>query len=69
MRDSVGNLIHRIFDLNKSQDELRKSIERHLRDTFSVTTNKAHDKIEMIESSNSDEINTRYLKRIKDSGV
>ena len=66
MRDSVGRYI-RELNIELWKESLRKSIERGRRDTFPVTTNKAHDKIEMVESSSGDEVETHYLKRVKDS--
>ena len=66
MRDSVRRYI-RELNIELGKESLRKSIERGRRDTFPVTTNKAHDKIEMVESSSGDEVETHYLKRVKDS--
>ena len=64
MRDSVRRLI-RDINIMEAKKSLRKSLERNRRDTFPVTTNKAHDKIEMVVSSSKDEVETHYLKRIK----
>ena len=67
MRDSVHRYIR---DLNIAawKESLRKSLERNRRDTFPVTTNKAHDKIEMVVSRDQDgDVNSQYLKRVKDS--
>lgn len=67
MRDSVRNYINSAFNVKMLRERLRKSIENHMRDTLPVTTNKAHDKIEMVTSSDEDGVRTLYLKRIKDS--
>ena len=64
MRDSVKRMIRNI-NIAAWKESLRKSLERDRRDTFPVTTNKAHDKIEMVVSSGEDEVKTRYLKRVK----
>ena len=64
MRDSVKRMIRNI-NIAVWKESLRKSLERVRRDTFPVTTNKAHDKIEMVVSSGEDEVKTRYLKRVK----
>ena len=69
MRDSVRNLIGKHMDVKVLKQSLREAIEDDIRDTFPVTTNKAHDKIEMVVSGSNDEIRTRYLKRIKNSDV
>ena len=46
---------------------LRKSLERVRRDTFPVTTNKAHDKIEIVVSRDKNgDVNSHYLKRVKE---
>lgn len=70
MRDSVKSYIRNlnIAAWKKSQ---RKSIERDGRDTFPVMTNKANDKIEVVESRDNDGNvkKSRYLKRLKDSDV
>ena len=68
MRDSVRNYINRAFNVKMLRESLRKSIEKRM-DTLPVTTNKAHDKIEMIMSSSEDGVRTIYLKRIKDSDI
>ena len=66
MRDSVKHMIRKL-DIAAWKESLRKSLERDRRDTFPVTTNKARDKIEMIESRDKDgNVNSRYLKRVKD---
>ena len=64
MRDSVRRTI-RNMNIAAWKESLQKSLERERRDTFPVTTNKAHDKIEMVVSSGEDEVKTRYLKRVK----
>ena len=64
MRDSVKRII-RDMNITAWKQSLQKSLERDRRDTFPVTTNKAHDKIEMVVSSGEDEVKTRYLKRVK----
>ena len=67
MRDSVKHMIRKL-DIAAWKESLRKSLERDRRDTFPVTTNKARDKIEMIESRDKDgSVNSRYLKRVKDN--
>ncbi len=67
MRDSVRRYI-RNMNIAAWKESLRKSLERERRDTFPVTTNKAHDKIEMVVSRDEDgSVNSRYLKRVKDS--
>ena len=66
MRDSVHRYIR---DLNIAawKESLRKSLERNRRDTFPVTTNKAHDKIEMVVSRDDDgSVESQYLKRVKE---
>jgi hypothetical protein len=66
MRDSVKHMIRKL-DIAAWKESLRKSLERDRIDTFPVTTNKARDKIEMIESRDKDgNVNSRYLKRVKD---
>ena len=66
MRDSVRRIIRNI-NIAAWKESLRKSLERERRDTFPVTTNKAHDKIEMVVSRDEDgDVNSRYLKRVKD---
>ena len=66
MRDSVKRIIRKM-DINVWKESLQKSIERNRMDTFPVTTNKAHDKIEMVVSRNDDgSVKSRYLKRVKD---
>jgi len=70
MRDSVRNFINKHYgNVKEMTENLRKAIEEDQVDTFPVTTNKARDKIEMVVSGSSDEIETRYMKRIKDSDV
>ena len=67
MRDSVRRYI-RNMNIAAWKESLRKSLERERRDTFPVTTNKAHDKIEMVVSRDEDgSVESRYLKRVKDS--
>lgn len=67
MRDSVRRYI-RNMNIAAWKESLRKSLERERRDTFPVTTNKAHDKIEMVVSRDEDgSVKSRYLKRVKDS--
>ena len=66
MRDSVRRYIRNI-NIAAWKESLRKSLERERRDTFPVTTNKAHDKIEMVVSRDEDgDVNSQYLKRVKD---
>lgn len=65
MRDSVMNMIKRSFNLQAAKERLRKAVEVHTKDSFPVTTNKAHDKIEMVISSSEDNVKTRYMKRVK----
>ena len=66
MRDSVRRYI-RNMNIAAWKESLRKSLERERRDTFPVTTNKAHDKIEMVVSRDEDgDVNSQYLKRVKD---
>lgn len=49
------------------KESLRKSLERSRRDTFPVTTNKGHDKIEIVVSQDDDgSVKSQYLKRVKD---
>jgi hypothetical protein len=49
------------------KESLQKSLERDRRDTFPVTTNKAHDKIEMVKSRDKDgSVKIQYLKRVKE---
>ena len=69
MRDSVRNYINRVFNVKMLRERMQKSIEADMRDTLPVTTNKAHDKIEMVTSSGEDGVRTIYLKRIKDSDI
>ena len=69
MRDSVRNYINRAFNVKMLRERMQKSIEANMRDTLPVTTNRAHDKIEMIMSSSEDGVRTFYLKRIKDGDV
>jgi len=70
MRDSVRNFINKHYgNVKEMTENLRKAIEEDQVDTFPVTTNKARDKIAMVVSGSSDEIETRYMKRIKDSDV
>jgi hypothetical protein len=67
MRDSVRRYI-RNLNIAAWKQSLQKSLERSRRDTFPVTTNKANDKIEMVESRDNDgSVTSRYLKRVKDS--
>jgi hypothetical protein len=67
MRDSVKRFIRRI-DITAWKASLQKSLERQRRDTFPVTTNKAHDKIEMVVRQDKDgSVKSRYLKRVKDN--
>ena len=69
MRDSVRRYIRRM-NIAAWKQSLQKSLERDRRDTFSVTTNKAHDKIEMVVSRDKDgDVNSRYLKRVKDADM
>lgn len=69
MRDSVRRII-REMNIAAWKESLQKSIERNRRDTFPVTTNKAHDKIEMVMSRDNDgSVKSRYLKRVKDSDL
>lgn len=68
MRDSVENFIRRYFDDKEATARLRKRLDDHpKRDTFFVTTNKAHDKLEVVVDDSKDEKSTRYFTRIKDS--
>ena len=67
MRDSVRRYI-RTINIAAWKESLQKSLERGRRDTVPVTTNKAHDKIEMVVSQDSDgNVESQYLKRVKDS--
>ena len=67
MRDSVRRMIRKL-DIAAWKESLQKSLERDMRDTFPVTANQAHDKIEMIESRDKDgSVKSRYLKRVKDN--
>ena len=69
MRDSVRRLIRK-KDIDSWKESLQKSLERDRIDTFPVTTNKAHDKIEMILSRDKNgDVNSQYLKRVKDSDM
>lgn len=70
MRDSVKSYI-RNLNIAAWKESQRKSIERDGRDTFPVMTNKANDKIEVVESRDNDGNvkKSRYLKRLKDSDV
>ncbi|MBQ8152921.1 MAG: hypothetical protein IJ069_04495 [Prevotella sp.] len=65
MRDSVIHLISRYIDVERAKKNLRKSVEKHTRDSVPVTTNKSRDKIEMVAGHSGDEVTTHYLKRIK----
>ena len=65
MRDSVNKLISQKLDVNQMKVNLRKSIERHTKESIPVTTNKSRDKIEMVAGHSGDEVTTHYLKRIK----
>ena len=66
MRDSVRRII-RNMNIAAWKQSLQKSLERDRIDTLTVTTNKAHDKIEMVVSRDEDgDVNSRYLKRVKD---
>ena len=66
MRDSVMHMIGMI-NVAAWTESLRQSLESNMRDTFSVTTNKAHDKIEIVVSRDDDgSVNSHYLKRVKD---
>ncbi len=70
MSDSVENYIRRYFTEHNTTEDLRKHLEKSPRnDTFCVTINKAHDKLEVDVGGSEDEITTRYFKRIKDSDV
>ena len=70
MRDSVERFISRYFDEKKITEEMRKQLELHpQKDTFCVTINKAHDKLEVGVNTSEDEVSTRYFKRIKDNDV
>ena len=64
MRDSVKRII-RELNISTWKQSLQKSLERNRIDTLPITTNKALDKIEMVVSSGEDEVQTRYLKRVK----
>ena len=65
MRDSVRRMIRKL-NIAVSKESLQKSLERDRIDTFPVTTNKAHDKIEMILSRDEDgDVNSQYLMRVK----
>ncbi len=64
MRDSVKRII-RELNISTWKESLQKSLERNRIDTLPITTNKALDKIEMVVSSGEDEVQTRYLKRVK----
>lgn len=67
MRDSVKRFIRRL-DIASWKASLQKLLERQRRDTFPVTTNKAHDKIEMVVRQDKDgSVKSRYLKRVKDN--
>ena len=69
MRDSIKRMIRKL-NIAVSKESLQKSLERDRRDTFPVTTNKAHDKIEMVLSRDKDgDVNSQYLKRVKDSDM
>lgn len=66
MRDSVKRII-RNMNIKAWKESLQKSLERDRRDTFPVTTNKAHDKIEMVVSRDKDgNVESQYLKRMKE---
>jgi len=70
MRDSVENYIRTYYDMKKWTESVRKQLEENSRtDTFCVTINKAHDKLEVDVSSNKDEVKTHYYKRIKDKDM
>ena len=65
MRDSVKHYI-RSLNIAAWKESLRKSLKRERRDTFPVTTNKAHDKIEMVVSQDDNgDVESQYLKRVK----
>ena len=65
MRDSVRRRIRKM-NIAAWKESLQKSLERDRRDTFPVTTNKAHDKIEMVVSRDKDgSVKSQYLKRVK----
>ena len=66
MRDTVRRFI-RNMNIMAWKESLRKSLERSRRDTFPVTTNKGHDKIEIVVSQDDDgSVKSQYLKRVKD---
>ena len=66
MRDSVRRTIRKM-NIAAWKESLQKSLERDRRDTFPVTTNKAHDKIEMVKSRDKDgSVKIQYLKRVKE---
>ena len=66
MRDTVRRFI-RNMNIMAWKESLQKSLERSRRDTFPVTTNKAHDKIEIVVSQDDDgSVKSQYLKRVKD---
>lgn len=65
MRDSVENFISRYFDVKRATERLRKELEIHPQtDTIYATTNKKHDKLEMIVGRDQNgSVTCRYLKR------
>ncbi len=49
------------------EDITQESLERQKRDTFPVTTNKAHDKLELVRPGKNGSVKSGYLKRVKDN--
>ena len=70
MRDSVESFISRYFNAKWTTEVLRKNLETHPRiDTFPVSVNEAHNKIEMVSSRSQDgSMKCLYLKRRKERG-
>ena len=66
MRDSVKRFF-RWLDIASWKTSFRKSLERQKRDTFPVTTNKAHDKLELVRPGKNGSVKSGYLKRVKDN--
>lgn len=67
MRDSVENFFRRYFDEKKATEHTLKQLESQpKRDTFCVTINKAHDKLEVDLGGSDGDISTRYFKRVKE---
>lgn len=66
MRDSVRKIIRNI-NIAAWKESLQKSLEINRVDTLPMTTNKAHDKLEIVDRRDNDgSVKSRYLKRVKE---